>query len=80
MFKPLPNDVVVTSNWLKQLVQCAEETGAMVVSPLVCQGTPVREVMHCAGGESGILLETKGEKVRRRFLEKIYKQGRRVAV
>lgn len=74
----IDNDVVVTPGWLKQLVKCAEETGAMVVSPLVCQGEPVHEIVHCAGGESGVLLETKGEKVRRRMLEKIYKQGRRV--
>lgn len=75
----IDNDVVVTSGWLNQLVQCAEETGATVVSPLICQGTPVHEEVHCAGGESGVMLETKGEKVRRRIIEKIYKQGRRLS-
>lgn len=75
----IDNDVVVTPGWLKQLVQCAEETGAMVVSPLICQGTPVHEIVHCAGGESGVLLETKGDQVRRRIIEKIHNQGRRVA-
>lgn len=75
----IDNDVVVTSGWLRHLVQCAEETGATVVGPLTCQGTPVHEEVHCAGGESGILLETKGNQVRRRMLEKIYRQGRQLA-
>lgn len=75
----IDNDVVVTPNWLNQLVQCAEETGATVVGPLICQGQPVHEIVHFAGGEARILLENKGEKVKRRILEKIYKQGQRVA-
>jgi glycosyltransferase involved in cell wall biosynthesis len=32
------NDVVVSENWLSTLVACAEETGATVVSPLICKG------------------------------------------
>lgn len=75
----IDNDVVVTQGWLKQLVECAEETKATVVSPLVCQDKPVHEIVHCAGGESGVLLETKDGQERRRMIEKIYKQGRRVA-
>ncbi|MFH7030169.1 MAG: glycosyltransferase family 2 protein [Heteroscytonema crispum UTEX LB 1556] len=75
----IDNDVIVTPGWLKALVQCAEETKATVVSPLICQGTPVHEEVHCAGGESGVLVETKGETTRRRIIEKIYKQGRKVA-
>lgn len=75
----IDNDVVVTPGWLNPLVRCAQDTGATVVSPLICQGTPVHEEVHCAGGESGIMLETKGDQDRRRIIEKIYKQGRRVA-
>lgn len=74
----IDNDVVVTPGWLEPLVRCAEETGATVVSPLICQGEPVHEEVHCAGGESGVRLETKGDKTRRRIIEKIYKQGRKV--
>lgn len=66
----------MTPGWLKKLVECAEETDATVISPLICQGTPVHEIVHCAGGESGVLLENKDGNVRRRILEKIYKQGR----
>ncbi len=75
----IDNDVVVTSGWLKPLVQCAEETGATVVSPLICQGQSLHEEVHCAGGEAGVKVETKDETTRRRIIEKIYKQGRQVA-
>ncbi|OKH28036.1 glycosyltransferase family 2 protein [Chroogloeocystis siderophila] len=75
----IDNDVVVTPGWLRQLVKCAEETNATVVSPLICQGEPVHEEVHCAGGESGVKIETKGDRPRRRIIEKIYKQGRKVA-
>ncbi|MBW4665548.1 MAG: glycosyltransferase [Chroococcus sp. CMT-3BRIN-NPC107] len=73
------NDLEVTPGWLRKLVDCAEETNATVISPLICQGTPVHEIIHCAGGESGVRLENKEGNVKRRILEKIYKQGRRVA-
>lgn len=75
----IDNDVVVTPGWLQPLINCAEETGTTVVSPLICQGKPVHEIVHCAGGESGVLLETEGERTRRRMIEKIYKQGKLVA-
>ncbi|HLP87774.1 MAG TPA: glycosyltransferase [Nostocaceae cyanobacterium] len=75
----IDNDVVVTPGWLQAMINCAEETGATVVSPLICQGTPVHQEIHCAGGESGVLVETKGDTTRRRIIEKIYKQGRKVA-
>lgn len=89
----IDNDVVVAPGWLKPLVECAEETEATVVGSLVCQHTPLHEIVHCAGGEymsaeelihflgekSSILQSTKGKEVKRRILEKIYKQGQRVA-
>lgn len=75
----IDNDVVVTPGWLMSIVQCAETTGATVVSPLICQGKPVHEEVHCAGGEAQILVDTEAGKVRRRIREKIFKQGRQVA-
>lgn len=75
----IDNDVVVTPGWLKPLVECAEETGATIVSPLICQGEPLHTEVHCAGGETGIVVEAKGEQTRRRIIEKIYKQGRKIA-
>jgi len=75
----IDNDVVVTPGWLKAAVDCAEETNSTVVSPLVCQYLPLHEEVHCAGGESGIKVETKNDTTRRRFIEKIFKQGRKVS-
>ncbi len=75
----IDNDVIVTPGWLKAAVDCAEETNATVVSPLICQYLPLHEEVHCAGGESGIKVETKNDTTTRRFIEKIFKQGRKVA-
>ena len=44
------NDVMVSRGWLKALVACADETGAEVVQPLICQGTPLHTEIHQAGG------------------------------
>jgi GT2 family glycosyltransferase len=75
----IDNDVIVTPGWLTSLVKCADETQATVVSPLICQGTPVHTEVHCAGGEARVLRENKDGKTRHRIQEKIYKQGRQVS-
>lgn len=69
------NDVIVSPGWLNQLVQCAEETNATVVGPLMCQEQPLHEIVHCAGGESHTWVDQTGK---RRFREKMYLQGKRV--
>ncbi|MDF5725330.1 MAG: glycosyltransferase [Rhizonema sp. PD37] len=89
----IDNDVIVTPDWLKSLVECAEDTGATIVSPLICQGTPLHEEVHCAGGECGVVVESPVRRkqqgfdaesnaqdmtVRRRIIEKISKQGQQV--
>ena len=70
------NDVIVTPGWLEALVNCAEETGAAVVGPLMCQHEPVHEEIHFAAGESHIWVDKTG---RRRLREKMYSQGKSVA-
>ena len=72
----IDNDVVVSPGWLNHLVQCAEETGATVVGPLMCQDKPLHEIVHFAGGECHIWLDKTG---RRRLREKMYMQGQQVA-
>lgn len=72
----IDNDVVVSPGWLNALVKCADETGATVVGPLMCQHKPLHEIVHFAGGESRIITDVKGRQVLR---EKMYKQGQRVA-
>jgi GT2 family glycosyltransferase len=52
----LDNDVEFKQNWLRELVNCAEETNAWLVSPLYCEGPldpkgPTDEQkIHMAGG------------------------------
>lgn len=72
----IDNDVVVSPGWLNHLVRCAEETGATVVGPLMCQNKPLHEIVHVAGGEARIWLDKTGK---RRLREKLYKQGKLVA-
>lgn len=71
----IDNDVIVSPGWLEALIQCAEETNATVVGPLMCHEEPVHEVVHCAGGEARIVCDVTG---RRRLREKMYKQGRQL--
>lgn len=75
----LDNDVIVSPGWLHSLVTCAEDTGATIVGPLVCQDQPVHEIVHCAGGETHVWIDKNGAQPRRRLREKMYKQGTRVA-
>lgn len=75
----IDNDVVVTPGWLDKLIECAQTTNATIVSPLICQHLPLHEIVHCAGGESGVRVEAKDGNVRRRMIEKIYMQGRKIA-
>ena len=69
------NDVVVSPGWLQALIQCAEETNAAVVGPLMCQHEPIHQEIHFAGGESHIWVDKLG---RRRLREKMFYQGRKV--
>ena len=66
------NDVIVSPGWLTALVNCAEETEATVVGPLMCEKQPVHQRVHFAGGESRVVTDVKG---RRHLREKMYKQG-----
>lgn len=70
------NDIVFSPNWLEALINCAEDTEATVVGPLVCQEQPVHEIIHFAGGEAHVVLDARG---RRRLREKMYRQGQKIA-
>ncbi|MBW4654861.1 MAG: glycosyltransferase [Kaiparowitsia implicata GSE-PSE-MK54-09C] len=69
------NDVIASPGWLKALVQCAEETNASVVGPLMCQYEPIHTEIHFAGGQSHVWQDKLG---RRRLREKMMDQGRKV--
>ena len=51
------NDVVFAPGWLTSLQRCAEETGAMIVTPLTCIGRPVHTIVHHAGARAEIIVE-----------------------
>jgi GT2 family glycosyltransferase len=72
----IDNDVIVSPDWLKNLVQCAEDTNATVVGPLVCHYQPVHEIIHCAGGEAHIFIDNQGK---RKLRSKLHLQGQKVA-
>jgi len=66
----LDNDVLVRHGWLESLHRCAEEEQAGAVVPLVLIGGPASDVIHHAGGETGILREDgKTELFHRQHLE-----------
>ena len=76
----IDNDVVVTPGWLETLMDCAAETRATVVCPLVCIGEPVHETIHLAGGEARIVVENCEKRgIHRRIHEKHYFVNRPVA-
>ncbi|MGL5082879.1 MAG: glycosyltransferase family 2 protein [Microcoleaceae cyanobacterium] len=75
----IDNDVYVESGWLEKLIDCAQETDATVVCPLVCIGKERGKKVHLAGGEARIVLEVKNGKTRRKVHEKHYFVNRPVA-
>lgn len=70
------NDVIYESGWLQALMACAEETGASIVGPLMCEQKPAYTCVHFAGGESHVVVDIHGK---RRLREKMYKQGEQAA-
>ncbi len=72
------NDTVASPGWLAAMLDCAEQTGAEIVTPLTCEGTPLHQVIHFAGGDAGISEHVEGVRVVRRFFERIHRQGSRV--
>jgi GT2 family glycosyltransferase len=53
----LDNDVLAWPGWITSLVKCAEDTGAWVVGPLYCIGSPDSQEVHSAGADLGIIEE-----------------------
>ena len=76
----IDNDVVVSQGWLQALVDCADDTGAQVVAPVICQWEPLHTEIHHAGGRFAD--DAKGfftmPPDQRRIEEDHLKQGERV--
>lgn len=45
------NDTLVTEGWLEPLINCAEETDAWVVGPVICERLPEATFLHGYDGE-----------------------------
>lgn len=75
----IDNDVEVAPNWLSELMHCAVETNATVVTPLTCIGKPLHQTIHIAGGEARLVLQTQGIWFERRVRERHYFANRAVA-
>jgi GT2 family glycosyltransferase len=72
------NDVVVEDGWLERLIACLDETGAAAVGPLTCEGEPLGERVHFAGGEVAIVEETEDGRPVRRVRDKMFLAQRRL--
>jgi GT2 family glycosyltransferase len=67
------NDVLVSPQWLEQLLACADETQATIVCPLTCIGQTIGKTIHLAGGEAHIYVETQEDgSTKRKVHEKHY--------
>jgi GT2 family glycosyltransferase len=62
----IENDVLVSPGWLENLLACAAETGAAIVSPVYQEGAPEAGIIHLAGGECRVEQRADG----RHFSEK----------
>lgn len=74
----IDNDVVVSPGWLAPLVSCADETGAAIVSPLICEGQPLHRTVHCVGGSCSFELPRRNGEEGRYMRDRIDGQGRSV--
>jgi GT2 family glycosyltransferase len=48
------NDILFREQWLERLIDCAAETGAAIVGPMICIGDPPFRRVHIAGGSARI--------------------------
>ena len=71
----IDNDVVVSPGWLRALVECAEATGASVVSPLNFEGRPLHTHVHFSGGAAGVELAGGGGRPERHVVDRIEKDS-----
>lgn len=74
----IDNDIHVAPGWLDNLWQCAQETDATVVCPLMCVDKPLHDHIHLAGGEARVFMDVSGNQIRRRIYEKRFLVNRSV--
>ena len=72
------NDVVVEDGWLERMIACVDETGAAAVGPLTCEGEPLGERVHFAGGSVEIVEEVEDGRPVRRVRDKMFLAQRKL--
>ncbi len=50
----IDNDVIFAPHWYERLLACAEESGAGIVAPLICNSEPPFKTVHFTSGEARI--------------------------
>jgi len=78
----IDNDVLVSPGWLERLVECAEETNADVVGPLIRQIKVRRDFairyhtyLHYSGGDCGVREEHRGNGLCRHLYKETHNHG-----
>ncbi|MEO1132765.1 MAG: glycosyltransferase [Cyanobacteria bacterium J06639_1] len=66
------NDIEVTPGWLEALLDCARDTDASAVCPLLCVGKPLHQTILLAGGEARISIRVRGRQISRHLFEQRY--------
>ena len=69
----MDNDIVVAPDWLKPLVQCAEETDAGIVGPLTFENRPLHNRVHFSGGQASVEESQVDGRTERHILDRISK-------
>jgi len=72
------NDVVVEDGWLERMIACLDETGAAAVGPLTCEGEPLGERVHFAGGSVEIVEEVEDGRPVRRVRDRMFLAQRKL--
>ena len=72
------NDCLFAPGWLAALLRCAKETGADIVTPIICYGDPAFSIIHFAGGDAGFFREN-GKRIfreRHRCIDRLLAEAR----
>lgn len=74
------NDCLFRPGWLTKLLECARETEAEVVTPIITEGSePAFETVHCIGGETVAFEEEVQGVSKKGIRDEIHYQKHRIA-
>lgn len=74
------NDCLFRPGWLTKLLECARETGAEIVTPVITEGSnPAFETVHCIGGATVIFEEEVQGVTKKGIRDEIHYKKHRIA-